>query len=245
MEYIMLQQNQFYQSLAKIPNTKMIGKFRQKTDTSASGYLPRTSEGTCSFTTLDFHRAVSQGTESVWIDKAGEAERSGYRVYTYFKGTPFGARQLLNYKSEKHVITDRLFTREEDDSASKLGQSVELGKSDKIDESIVRNSRIDRYNEEVFSAEQLTKQIGSLLVEEKGELLRLNFEVEKKTILGKKDKYLHVIAVCYDKTGENIYVMEPNVGVISTKKEQLELVLDELKQQLYKDFTLGNTVTRL
>jgi hypothetical protein len=224
----MINQSSFYASISEMgASTQVIAKFRQVGDIAEAGYLPKNSQGTCSFTTLDFHRAVSQGTEKEWMSMAGEAKRSSALWQLTFgeKGSKFGARQQLNFLSPEHTAEDKLFTRSLPEGGKLTGDQTH------------NTSRKERVRFEVFAPDILAGEINGLLSEDSKAYLRLNFNL----IDDKGKEYGHTIAICPSGDENKLYIMDPNVGVILTNREDLSNVLDSLRNNLYKDFVIAET----
>lgn len=227
----MINQRYFYANIATMGgSTRMLAKYRQVGDIVKAGFLPRKSAGSCSFTSLDFHRAVSQGSENEWMRTAAKAKESSSLLQTILnkKGNSFGARQQLNFLSSEHTVKDALFTR-----------SLPEGKQKLLTAETIINSRDEKVSLEMFTPKIVTENIVSLLDEDPKAYLRLNFDLIDNQ--GKGNAYGHTIAVCPAGKGDGLYVMDPNVGVILTNKENLARVLDLLQTELYKDFVIADT----
>lgn len=225
----MLHQKGFYKQIDALPaKVHMVSKFRQVGDIFEAGYLPAGSIGTCSFTTLDFHRAVSQGCEKEWMDAAAKAkERSPFWQKTFGEqGNAFGARQQLDFLSPDDTAQDPLFTR-----------SLPAGKQQLTGDQTQNASRHKQVVHEVFSPNDLSSSIKATLATDPEAYMRINFDLEDK----KGGSYGHTIAICPAGQGDNLYIMDPNVGVILAKKTELKGILDTLRSTLYKDFLMGQT----
>lgn len=227
----MINQRSFYTSIASMDApTRMLAKFRQVGDIAEAGFLPKNSAGSCSFTTLDFQRALSQGTESEWMRAAEKAKNSSSIWQTTLgqKGNSFGARQQLNYFSPDHIAKDRLFTR----SLSEERQQL-------VSDQKNMTYRDLQVSMEIFSSDMLTKDISSLLTADPEAYLRLNLILRADQ--GKGSYYGHTIAICPAKEKDQLYIMDPNIGVVLTNKKNLVKILELLKTKLYKDFLMTDT----
>ncbi len=224
----MLQQKNFYKAIERLGGmTQVKSAFRQIGDPIEAGYLPKNSGGTCSNTTLDFHRAVSQGCENQWMSAAGQAKNDSSILQATIGrvGNNFGLRQQLQFVSIEQIVKDRLYTRSLPDAQ---GQTL-------VD-SIVPNSRQPKAQLESFSPRDLATEINTLLSENPQNSIRLNFIVNDK-----REQYGHTIAICQSRDGQNLYIMDPNAGVITTNREEIGAVLETLRSSLYKDYTLSET----
>jgi hypothetical protein len=229
---IMLRQKDFYKALEGLGGTTQVrASFRQVGDVVEAGFLPDKSGGTCAYTTLDFHRAVSQGCEREWMSVAERAKNGSslWQVTLGEQGTNFGRRQQIHFTEHDEVVRDELYQR-----------SLPVERRDALNSGTVLASRQERANFECFNPSDLKIPIERLLREDPKASIRLNFNVEEHTKKGVMT-YGHSIAICQSRDGETLYVMDPNAGVIATNKEELPQVLDILRSTLYKDYALGHT----
>ncbi len=227
----MINQRSLYASIDTMGSSaRMLAKYRQVGDIVEAGFLPRKSAGSCAFTSLDFHRAVSQGSEHEWMRTAEKAKKSSSIWQTTLgqKGNSFGARQQLNFLSSEHTIKDKLFTR-----------SLPEGKQQLLTAATPISSRDEKVSFEMFTPKTVAKNIVDLLAVDPKAYLRLNFDLIDDQ--GKGSAYGHTIAVCPTGKGDELYVMDPNVGVILTNKADLGHVLNLLQTKLYNDFIIADT----
>lgn len=256
----MIHQKSFYAALKLLnhTDTNLIAEFRQLGDFAEAGYLPNKSGGTCSFTALDFQRALSQGCEDIWMQEAQEAKKGWGFVQAIYgnAGTNFGLRQQINYVSFQHTINDPLFTRS-------------IGPQEKLDEGVIIGSRkpvayaaasttataeeetedsahesssaaSDDEAATYFTPHKVKSTIMACLIEDQRAHFRINFDLVENKALG--NTYQHTIAICPHNTEPNsIYIMDPNAGVIKTTHEHLEDVLSLLHTKLYQDYSATST----
>lgn len=237
----MIRQREFYQAIQERGRSQLKARFRQNSDPVEAGYLPGASSGTCSYTTLDFHRAVSQGCEQEWMNTAEQAKKSSsvmqflrnsvskYTSQVSEGGNDFGRRQQVHYVDQTMVIKDKLYLR-----------SLPKEKQTTLKDSVVPNSRHQTVQMECFSPKEITSELVAQLESNSQASLRLSFDLN---VIDSQSKVTpmggHAIGICQSRDGKNLYVMDPNVGVIATTKNELGAILDALQFSLYKDFTLG------
>jgi len=208
----MIQQKRFYDSITRSEKVRTIAKFRQ-IGTMVAGYLPKGSAGACSFTTMDFHRAVSQGCLAEWCQEASTAARK--------LKNGFGARQQLNYLSPESRLKDPLFTRSlsKQAAAALTGDDVSPFEREKLGSALG-----------VMNPNEVADIVRKELKKDPNLNLRLNFNVKNLP---------HVIGLCCSKQDSNkIIIMDPNAGVFEVDKSNLQIFLNKMQTVLYHDYKI-------
>lgn len=200
----MLSQSDFYQALRR-QRIPIIKEFAQGT------YLPLGSEGACSFTTLDFHRAVSQQCDKQWL--------------AHSRGLISGAFAL-----RQQFIYDNMQRKLLEDPGFSVGfNQAELSRLNK--EIAVTSRKPLELPESETPLATLAAQQAAL----GHHYLRLNFNVSDGS-----DNYGHVIAIAIDPDDPQMcQVMEPNAGVFKIPVAQLDQFFQTMQNTLYKGYTVS------
>jgi hypothetical protein len=217
----MINQSGFYKTITTFyPKITIVKKFRQL---GSGGYLPVGSQGTCSFTTLDFHRAVSQDVLSTWYEKAGKHQGGGLRHFGRASPTNFGARQQMYFENPSHIHKDPLF-------------AATIARKEILEDGISNKASRERLDGiDGFEPDYLSNVLNESL--KQNQYLRLNF-----TVNSSGTHFGHTIAICnYPNDLSKIFVMDPNAGVFSIDKQNLEIFITILQNRLYHSYTLGDS----
>lgn len=200
----MLSQSDFYQALRR-QRILIIKEFAQGT------YLPLGSEGACSFTTLDFHRAVSQQCDKQWLEHS--------------RGLISGAFAL-----RQQFIYDNMQRKLLEDPGFSVGfNQAELSR---LNKEIAVTSRKPL---ELPESETPLATLAAHQAAEGHHYLRLNFKVSDGS-----DNYGHVIAIAIDPHDSQMcQVMEPNAGVFKVPVAQLDQFFQTMQNTLYKGYTVS------
>lgn len=237
----MIKQSNFYNALKAIPGVAIVQQFRQ---TGTGGYLPKGSNGACSFTTLDFHRAATQGTLDQWSSRAGQNPGGRIRDLGKADTTNFGARQQLMFECFDKICDDPLFTRTMTDLP-------------KLDASGVRNTfmaETEEFSAPAASAAPLSFQDSvlsgvklksgyipdyHLMANDDFHCIRLNFSVAPKG--SESGGYGHVVGLFQSPDDKNNWIfMDPNAGVFKVEQNALPAFLRAYQNSLYQDYTIAH-----